>query len=435
VVAVSRLHLREEPSPKGNSPLAPKLHMPVVAPVTRSASARTNETPMPPDDRRAPAPTTNNPTSEVAAPEPVQDAGPRVLRPGFPQSGIPNKATHQDFVKNIAARRKHDEETSRQLAMEARARESEGLAHVVSPVTVSYNIKDLQRSNRLLDGFKLDLSPGSRAPTIDKHEIARMAAELIRKELQDARRTSQATNNGVPVASNPPAPHASAPIPTSPVSGSDDSPPPRAVRVMSGVSTEIPDEVLGPWVAAKGIPLHKAPAPKSESPSREVPMGKAARPRSPHRGRAGEGTYGLTGVGKATVMSAVMAAVASIPGAEASPVPITTAMSFGLPDDGGILASSALVLFALWFVFVAAFTICPKGVVPKCIHAFVATATFVLATLMLTDPQHSFAEVWGRARHEGHAHWLVVGGVVTVTMVVGLWRRMASYLFERSQQL
>ena len=34
------------------------------------------------------------------------------------------------------------------------------MAHVVAPVSVSYSLKDLQASSRLMDGFRLDLSPG-----------------------------------------------------------------------------------------------------------------------------------------------------------------------------------------------------------------------------------------------------------------------------------
>ena len=85
---------------------------------------------------------------------------PAALHPGFPQTGIPTKEAYAKHRDELSARRRSDDEAIQQTMIEARARQSERLAHVVSPVSISYAVKDLQSSGRLMDGFKLDLSPG-----------------------------------------------------------------------------------------------------------------------------------------------------------------------------------------------------------------------------------------------------------------------------------
>jgi hypothetical protein len=362
----------------------------VAAPLTRGAKARAEQAQaqaatVPVNTPPAPAAETNA-TPEVAAPEPVQDAGPRVLRPGFPQADIPDRTTHQNFVRENANRRRHDEETSRQLAMEARTRESENLAHVVAPVTVCYNIKDLQKSNRLLDGFKLDLSPGSRTPSVDKHEIARLAADILRKETQATRvpkAPATAPANPKPVEPAPSATRdkvpAPAPTPSSPSSssGSDDSTPPQSVRVLSGVQAELPAEIRDPWIKQKGNLLHPASNPRSESPSREVPKADKAKakPKAPAKGGEGPRAYGLSGVGKATVLAAAVAAISSLPGANAQPDDLVPSTSFESPHGLGFAVSTFAVFFAMWVVFAMAITYRPKGVLSKCLRAFVCTGT------------------------------------------------------------
>ena len=82
------------------------------------------------------------------------------MHPGFPQTEIPDKEAYNEYRDKQGARRRQDAEAIVQASIEARARESERIAHIVTPVAVSYSIKDLQASSRLMDGFKLDLSPG-----------------------------------------------------------------------------------------------------------------------------------------------------------------------------------------------------------------------------------------------------------------------------------
>jgi hypothetical protein len=197
----------------------------------------------------------------------------------------------------------------------------------------------------------------------------------------------------------------------------------------------LPAEIREPWIKQKGTLLHPASNPRSESPSREVPKADKAKPKASAKDGEGPRAYGLSGVGKATVLAAAVAAISSLPGANAQPDDFIPSTSFELPHGLGLTVATFVVFFAMWVVFAMAITYRPKGVLSKCLRAFVCTGTFVLATLMLTDPRYSFEEVWDGAVRRDYAHWLLTGGTVTIVSLVCLWRRMTSYLIERCEYL
>lgn len=108
-------------------------------------------------------------------------AAPVTPHPGFPQTGVATKEAYADHRAKQAARRRHDNQVSQQAALEGRARQSERLAHVVAPASIAYAVRDLQASGRLMDGFKLDLSPGnvlseSQIQTVVNRAMERMEA-------------------------------------------------------------------------------------------------------------------------------------------------------------------------------------------------------------------------------------------------------------------
>jgi len=122
------------------------------------------------------------------------------LHQGFGQSEVKSRQAVREQSAGNAARRALDASLSNQIAVEARARESEKLAHVISPVSVSYSIRDLQASARLMDGFKLDLTPNAGVSAAQFEAIAKRAVEIMR------------SGNGIaraPVVPRPPPPPSS----------------------------------------------------------------------------------------------------------------------------------------------------------------------------------------------------------------------------------
>jgi len=113
-------------------------------------------------------------------PEAVNRAVAGILHPGFGQSEIKSRQEFREQAAANSARRALDAAASNQVAVEARARESEKLAHVISPISVSYSVRDLQASARLMDGFKLDLTPNAGVSAAQLEAIAKRAAEIMR---------------------------------------------------------------------------------------------------------------------------------------------------------------------------------------------------------------------------------------------------------------
>jgi hypothetical protein len=107
-------------------------------------------------------------------------AAPFALHPGFPQQGVPDKDAYRDHRDKQSARRLQDAEALSHAMIEARMRESEKLAHVVAPVAISYPLKDLQSSSRLMDGYKLDLSPGHVLSESMIQQVVNRAMERLR---------------------------------------------------------------------------------------------------------------------------------------------------------------------------------------------------------------------------------------------------------------
>jgi len=127
-----------------------------------------------------------------------------ILHPGFGQAGVNSRQQHRDVAAQNAARRALDASASQQVVEEARLRETEKLVNIISPVTVAYNVKDLQASGRLMDGFKLDLTPAAGISAAQIEAIAKRVIELTAPHGNGIRRPA------IPQVVPPPAPPSSA---------------------------------------------------------------------------------------------------------------------------------------------------------------------------------------------------------------------------------
>jgi hypothetical protein len=83
------------------------------------------------------------------------------LHPGFPQGDIPTRQQYQEFQSQQAERRRLDHAAADQIAAEARLRAMDKASNLVIPTGICYSLKELQASGRLLEGCKLDLTPGN----------------------------------------------------------------------------------------------------------------------------------------------------------------------------------------------------------------------------------------------------------------------------------
>jgi hypothetical protein len=99
-------------------------------------------------------------TNPAGAADPATVA-PVALHPGFPQTpAIPSRGEAAALRLNRKERRRRDRLEAERRAAEARVKTADRLSSVILPVAISYSVKDLQASGRLLDGFKLDLASG-----------------------------------------------------------------------------------------------------------------------------------------------------------------------------------------------------------------------------------------------------------------------------------
>jgi len=259
--------------------------------------------------------------------------------PGFPQEGIPSRAEHQAHKQAQTDRRRHDRAVSDQAAVEARARQSEKLAHVVAPIGICYNLRDLQSSARLMDGFKLDLSPGT---MLSESQLSSIAARLTDAQLDaiaarvmpkvgGPSTTGHNTGGAGPRAPPPPSP---APVieshtvqTTTPPGqttveggrrGSDsDSPPPAAIRRVEVARQSNKPGVSDIWMRMKGTPYPRVAVSKVANPKR-MPATAKQHAEAPATGRKSL-TLGMARVMRKGVTVGTFAAVLqSIPGVNAT---------------------------------------------------------------------------------------------------------------------
>jgi len=202
-------------------------------------------------------PSSSTSDSETRSPRAV----PAALHPGFPQTGVTTKEAYAEHRDKLNARRRLDHEAIQQASVEARARQSERLAHIVNPVSVSYAVKDLQGSGRLMDGFKLDLSSGqvlseSQIQLIVDRTLGKLQSAPIPREVTDL-------NNGetAHAAIRIPATTAEAPPRRSPraaarVAGVAITPPMVRAAVMAVATALLPQTTAtaAPWHHSAGTP-------------------------------------------------------------------------------------------------------------------------------------------------------------------------------------
>jgi len=189
-------------------------------------------------------------------------AAPAALHPGFPQTGVTTKEAYAEHRDQLSARRRLDQEAAQQASVEARARQSERMAHIVNPVSVSYAVKDLQSSSRLMDGFKLDLSPGQ---VLSESQIQLIVDRTLGK-LQSAAAPQAADCQGAhqtaPAVINTPAAPAGAPPRRSPrgtprVAGITITPPMVRAAVMAAATALLPQATATttPWQRSAVTPV------------------------------------------------------------------------------------------------------------------------------------------------------------------------------------
>jgi hypothetical protein len=120
---------------------------------------------------------------------------PVALHPGFPQTpAIPSRGEAAELRLTRKERRRRNRQEAECRAAEARTKHADKLSSVVSPLAISYSVRDLQASGRLLDGFKLDLSSGG---PVTNEQLDSLVERLLPQLTQQlAKGASPAPNAG-----------------------------------------------------------------------------------------------------------------------------------------------------------------------------------------------------------------------------------------------
>jgi hypothetical protein len=102
---------------------------------------------------------------------------PVALHPGFPQSPtIPSRGEAAELRTNRKERRRRNRHEAERRAAKSRVKAADRLSSVISPLAISYSVKDLQASGHLLDGFKLDLTSGG---PVTEEQLDILAEQLL----------------------------------------------------------------------------------------------------------------------------------------------------------------------------------------------------------------------------------------------------------------
>jgi archaellum component FlaC len=349
----------------------------------------------------------------------AKKAAPFAYYPGFPQNGIPSRREHRDFQDRQSARNRHDRMVADQITAEARARASEKMAHVVPPIGIVYSLKELQASNRLMDGFRLDLSNGQ----VMSESQLQAVVDRVQERLDPTRRASNPTpvrpaafnpQPQAPVqvrapavpAQNPAMPNvvagpaAAPPAPAAAQPADVDSPPPVAVRAVIGRSGScIPRQC---WQSKKGDPLPAVAA--------TVKRKQTFAPATPGSSSKGRGKvvakYGLSQAYRPLVSAVLVSAGFSfLPGARAQvDSGFVAAADYGQDFQAFVLVIVVLANLCMAHkVFTWLVSNRPRGQ-----HLSIVSAVLLLGVSHVAHSHHRYAlpDLWLAARLSGLAPYL-----------------------------
>jgi hypothetical protein len=349
----------------------------------------------------------------------TKKAVPFQYHPGFPQNGVPSRREHHEFQDRQSARRQHDRMVADQVTAEARARASERMAHVVPPMGVVYSLKDLQASNRLMDGFRLDLSNGQ----VMSESQLQAIVDRVQQRLNPARQASSPApagaaapnaqppalvrtqalsaptqNLAVPNPATAPAAVQSAPAVVQPADV--ELPPPVVVRAVAGRSNRSAPKHR--WQNKKGDPL---PAVVAAAKTKQTFAPAISGPARKGKGKL-VANYGLARAYRPLVSAVLVSAGFSfLPGAHAQ-------------VDSGFVASDNygqdFSAYALILVVMASLCVMHRvftwlvSTRPNGRHLSMVGAVLLLGVSHVTHSHHRYSipELWLAARQSGLAPYL-----------------------------
>jgi hypothetical protein len=346
-----------------------------------------------------------------------------VMHPGLPQGPVPDRQQYAEQRARDQARRRLDEEAAQLVNTEARVRQQSNAEYIIAPQFVTYPVKALQASGRLLEGFRLDLSPNSLASEAVRQQIAQSVLAQF-SSLVEERAKAIALNTIPPPPRPPPRPAtqpAAAPTaPVAPVVGN-----PTVVVPPVDVNPAPVPEVDPPSSGGESptVPIRRmAPALPPNTPTATklwmehlgdaMPTGisqtKRATAAPARKGgkRKFQGkkvaSYGLAGVNtKKSIEAAVVAAIAalSLPGASA--FELTQRRDGDAPiDSGNYGVDFPVFLVALLIIFISTILIkfqlhfSKRAPVARFIMSIVITGISAVSWHLVTHPSLSFYEMW-----------------------------------------
>ena len=149
----------------------------------------------------------------------IARAMPAMLHPGFPQDAAPTREQFRQLQQQNADRRKVDNAQAEQVAAEARMRALDKVSNLVAPVSIGYSLKDLQTSGRLLDGYKLDLTPSNVLSRSQIQQLVDLTAQSLKTQAaKDGQVLPANIDVGIPNAGTP---AAEVPTPSAPPATGD----------------------------------------------------------------------------------------------------------------------------------------------------------------------------------------------------------------------
>ena len=261
-------------------------------------------------------------------------ATPALLHPGLPQGPVPDRPAFNDIQTREQARRRLDQQATELATAEARMRQQGNAEYIVAPIAVSYPLKALQASGRLLDGHKLDLSPNT---VISEPLMTKLVDAVVTKilELSKSNPTppvavvtpQPSTTNSGPATTTVP-PQAAVVPPTSTVINPPKSNPAPITVPDSAAATKSDSEDLSPTVPVRRMSTALPPPCPTATELWMKQMGDALPPKMDatkrastarpggRRNRKFKGTkvasYGLAGINPTAIATSVAAAMAAL---------------------------------------------------------------------------------------------------------------------------